>query len=260
MINKTHFVENQVKIDFDHTSIPVSQIIEAVVDTNNYLISLDELFRKIGFNLFITLGQRNLSGVIGEIFSRFLAAKQNNLVNNPHADGRPDILNLDTEEIFRYYESCFNNVGEKRMPIKNMLAPFKYGGLEVKCTIGDPITKYKKMLESKLGKSDFEIGIPRIEYLSNLNWWAHHTKSSNLLGLYYDYYEEYDYLPQILAGFYGNLNADDWRKVSIGKAENKKTSNTSLNILGKAKMKKNCLFYINDEIYITQLRSIDITI
>jgi hypothetical protein len=240
--------------------LPVDEIIAAVENTNEYLVRLNALFSEIGFNLFTVLGQRNISGVIGEIYSQFLAAGNKYLVNNPHPDGRPDVLCVPNKEVSEYLKTCFISVGGKRIPSKSMLAPFKYGGIEIKCTIGDPVSGYKKLLRKKYKIDDFYIGFPRVEFLSNLNWWAHHTKSSHMLGLYYDFSENHAGVPQIMAGFFGVLTEDNWTKVSTGNVEHKKTSNTSLNKTGKEIMKSHPVFVVNDKRYIEALRNIGVRI
>lgn len=236
-------------------------ILEVVVEANNYLVQLSHLFHKMDFDLFQVLGQRNISGVVGEIFSRFFSKKFTDFKNNPHPDGRPDILHLGTEEVIEYYKNeCFQQVNGRFIPIKSKLSPFPYEGIEVKCTIGNPKTNYKFLLNNDIGKKEFELGIPRINYIHELNWWAHHTHSRSLLGLYYDYYSQENNSPQILAVFYSTLDVTDWACVSLGSAKSKKTSNTSLNKLGRTKMKQNCLVMIDNPDYLTNLSRIGVSI
>lgn len=243
-------------ITVNGVNISATEIINAAENTNEYLVRLNALFGEIGFNLFMVLGQRNISGVIGEIFSQFLAAGDDLLVNNPHPDGRPDVLCVPDEEVSKYLDTCFIVIRGKRIPLKTMLAPFKYGGVEVKCTIGNPVQSYKEKLQEDYGIGEFYIGFPRVEYLSNLNWWAHHTKSSKMLGLYYDFSKDHSGVPQLMAGFFGVLTEDNWTKVSTGDVDHKKTSNTSLNNTGKAIMKSQPVFVIADKRYITALKNI----
>lgn len=253
--------EKTIEIGKDCAPLDAMDIIEAVKETNNYIATLKKLFDEVEFDMFEALGQRNLSGLIGEIFSVLLAKKSNYLINNAHPDGRPDIIFVRDEEEKYHYEKCFITENELRYPSKALFTPFKYGGIEVKCTIGDPITKYRdKIAGIYPGKKNFELYMPRFHFLSNLNWWAHHTYSANLLGLYYDYYDCAGNLPQIIAVFNSELNQSDWNKVSIGTDSGKKTSNTSLNVLGKAKMKNNCICVLDDQRYISQLRKIGVSL
>ncbi|WP_374718213.1 hypothetical protein [Neobacillus sp.] len=242
-----------------NTLFNTEDILETVIETNNYIIELTKLSKQKDFDLFDVLGQRNLSGLIGEIFSSFFCQKFKDFVKNPHPDGRPDILNLMSQEAKQYYyNECFQSTDNKQRPIKTKLSPFPYDGIEVKCTIGNSISNYKNKLEKDTGQRAFKIGMSRINYLSDLVWWAHHTHSRSLLGLYYDYYSKENNVPQILAIFYSNLDVNDWSKVSLGNPTSKKTSNTSLNKEGKEKMKKNCLLVINDEVYINKFKDIGI--
>lgn len=238
------------------TILSTSDVLEVVIEANIYIIHLSNLFKEKNLDFFEVLGQRNLSGLVGEIFSRFFCKKFNPFVNNPHPDGRPDIIYLANKEIEDYYyKECFISSSK---PIKSKLSPFPYDGIEVKCTIGNHKNNYNRQLEIETGSKVFDIGIPRINYLSDLVWWAHHTHSKSLIGLYYDYYSEENYAPQILAVFYSNLNKNDWTNLSVGKANSKKTSNTSLNKEGKEKMKQNCLLTINNELYIDKFIEIGI--
>jgi hypothetical protein len=132
--------------------------------------------------------------------------------------------------------------------------------MEVKATIGNPINGYKHQL-SKLGISEFYVGMPRIDYLSTITYWGHHTSCENLIGLFYDYYKELNGVPQILVVMQSELiPAVDWNKVSIGKIEPKKTSNTSLSPSGCEKLFKNPIVVINNIKYITKLRESGLSI
>lgn len=244
-----------------NTQFNTRDILDVVVETNNYIIQLSKLVEQKNFDLFDVLGQRNLSGLIGEIFSKFFSRKFSDFVNNPHPDGRPDILHLANDETREYFfNECLQTIDGRQKPIKAKLSPFPYDGIEVKCTIGNTISNYKKKLEKETGKTTFEIGMPRINYLSDLVWWAHHTHSRSLLGLYYDYYSNENNIPQVMSVFYSNLDVKDWSKVSLGNPTSKKTSNTSLTKEGKNKMKQNCLLTINESTYITKLKQIGVSL
>lgn len=246
-------------IQIGELSLSSADLIKAANDTNEYIIKLVSTFNDLGFDLFYSLGQRNISGFIGEIYKHILSANINSLIPNPHPDGRPDVLSLDTDEIKNYYQTCFSNVNGRMVPIKDMFTPFKYDGLEVKCSIGNsgkaPTTRFIKDFGHP-----FSLYEPRVGYLSGITWWAHHSSSSNLLGLYYDYYAPANGIPQIIAAMYSPLTDVDWNSVSTGNPNNKKTSNTSLNKYGLIKMKSNCIFCCSDENYIKQLRSIKVSI
>lgn len=253
------FYDNNKTVRIRSFSLASADFIEAARNTNAYIKNLVQVFGPIGFDLFYSLGQRNISGFIGEIYKNFLANQFDALCLNPHQDGRPDILSLDTEEAQRYYQSCFNHVNGRPVPIKEQFTPFKYGGLEVKCSIGSSGKAQTARFAMEHGHP-FGLYDSRVGYLNGITWWAHHSSSSNLLGLYYDYYAPENHIPQIIAALYAELTGPDWNKVSTGDPQNKKTSNTSLNQSGLSKMKNNCLFCCSDEDYLTQLRTIKINI
>jgi hypothetical protein len=242
--------------------VPSSKIIDIVVRSNVYLLALKDLFNKLDFDIYVRLGQRNLSGFIGEVFSSFFVKEVEGFFTNPHADGRPDLIDVSTPEALDYYnKKCFiNSISNDRSPIRSCFAPFSYGGMEVKATIGNPINGYKHQLR-KLGISEFYVGMPRIDYLSTITYWGHHTSCENLIGLFYDYYKELNGVPQILVVMQSELiPAVDWNKVSIGKIESKKTSNTSLSPSGCEKLFKNPIVVINNIKYITKLRESGLSI
>lgn len=246
-------------VNFHGTSVKTERIVSCAEHANHYLESLYKMFAELNFNLFEVLGQRNLSGLIGEIFSRYFCNEFDFCVLNPHPDGRPDILNIKDSSIRKYFlEDCFTTEGDKKLPIKNKLSPFPHGGIEVKCTIGSPKANYKKELFKNTGLNEFALGIPRIEYLDSFNYWAHHRHSSNLLSLYYDYSDKKSGIPQIMAIFLVALNEEDWNVVSLGKSTAKKTSNTSLNKTGRNKLYSSCLAVIDDERYIKKFEQVGI--
>jgi len=244
-------------------NIPSQTIIDAVVNTNDYLMKLKPMFKEMGFDIFNGLGQRNLSGFVGEIFVRSFSKKNSNFLFNAHPDGRPDLIDLSSKKSEKHYNSnCFNTLADGTVnPIRSKFAPYVYGGLEVKSSIGTPISQYKKRLKENLGVPGFEIGMSRIDYLHSITYWGHHTSCENLIGLYYDYYNEADFAPQILAVMHSEIDpSTDWRKVSTGKKESKKTSNTSLTLQGQDKLYNNVITVINDQIYLDKLSSIGLNI
>jgi len=258
-MNKKNYNVNVENIIYNEQTIGTDKVVDCINQTNSYIRLLSELFIELNFNLFEVLGQRNLSGVIGEIFARFFCKKNEGLISNPHPDGRPDILNLADSDIKKYFlNECFTNINGKSIPVKNKLTPFKYSGIEIKCTIGNPIGNYKKKLFELTGKKSFELGLPRIDYLAGFNYWAHHQHATNLLSLYYDYYEPANNLPQLLSASYTVLEKDDWNIVSVGKSTGKKTSNTSLNKVGISKLYDSCICIVDDPKYISKFKQVGI--
>ena len=243
--------------------VPAGDVNVVVVETNIYLFELSKLFRELSFEIFIALGQRNISGFIGEVFTRFFSNKISGYITNPHADGRPDLLDMRSEEAIEHFsQSCMvqSNDGDL-FPDRSSLAPFKYGGLEVKSTIGNPVTNYKKRLASELGENGFSIGLPRINYLNSITYWGHHTSCENLIGLYYDYCEDLNGVPQVMAVMHAELDPEvDWSPVSLGKPGSKKTSNTSLSGLGREKISKGVVIARNHSTNLDKFREIGLSL
>jgi len=243
--------------------VPASDVISIVAKANNYLLALKNLFKELDFNIYKTLGQRNLSGFIGEVFSRVFARELRGFMVNPHADGRPDLLDVSTDVALQYYRNeCFTRSKDgSTAPNKSLLAPFRYGGIEVKASIGNPSSDYRALLREHEGLNSFSVGMPRVKYLSSITYWGHHPDCDNLLGLYYDYYQELDGTPQIAAVMHAELDpSKDWSKVSIGKPGSKKTSNTSLSSSGVGKILRNPVVVRNDPVYLEKLRGVGLAI
>lgn len=235
----------------------------AIVKANIYLSALKKMFNDMGFDIYSTLGQRNLSGFVGEVFGRTLNGLVQDMEVNPHPDGRPDLIDLSGETTRRFYEKeCFS-VSENgdSIPIRSELAPFKFGGIEIKSSIGSPVSSYKKGLEEELGVTEFKVGMERVKYLESITFWGHHASCENLLGLYYDYPKAARGAPQFMAALFARLDpAEDWHKVSIGKAGSKKTSNTSLSATGKEKIYHGTVAVTKDRKYLAKLGSIGVLI
>jgi hypothetical protein len=238
--------------------IEAKQFVEIVISANQYLAALKRLTTALGFDLYDELEQRNVSGFVGEVFSRFFSRGIEVFKFNPHADGRPDLLDVSTAEAMRHLENqCHRRTRSgDLMPLRQLLAPFKYGGIEVKATIGTPVARYKQQLKDSIGTNNFRVGMSRLEYLDSITFWGHHKDCSSLLGLYYDFCSELQGAPQVMAAMYSELDtATDWYEVSIGKAGSKKTSNTSLGPRGRAKLNAGVVVVTTRPRYIERLRA-----
>jgi hypothetical protein len=232
--------------------IAAREVVDALVETNRFLESISKDFRVLGFDLYQELQQRNLSGFVGEVFTRFFAHSSRRFVKNPHADGRPDLLDVVREPAAEWLtKRCHLDDGRgNRVPDRSNLAPFKYGGLEIKASIGSPRANHKVTLRASGAESSFQIGMPRVTYLGTITYWAHHVYCDNLVGLYYDFYAPRGGVPQVLAVMHAELDAaEDWAEISVGKPGSKKTSNTSLTASGRAKMFGGVVAVIKDETY-----------
>ncbi len=211
--------------------ISLSDLARSAEKANHYLAKIPEILGSNTNQFYSSLNQRNISGFVGEVLKHAIHATDQNFFPNPHPDGRPDLLNLSDPSVRHYFESTCYDTASLR-PIREHLAPFRHGGVEIKCTIGDIRTA-----------SSYGIGQPRQAAITNLTYWAHHAHACDLLGCYYDFCPQTHGSPQIKAIFFARLDQSDWNKVSVGKSDKKKTSNTATNSLGKAKIKSGCLIY-----------------
>lgn len=216
----------------------------AVDITNEYLVNLPLKFNSDGLVFYNILNQRNLSGFIGEVFKCAIAHISEGFIANPHPDGRPDILDLREDEAKKFFQGkCFDQSG--KFSTRENLAPFPFGGVEIKCTIGNI-----------KNSSALNIGTSRVKSVTGINYWAHHAHVCNLLGVYYDYSDDHSGMPQIMALMYTGLDSTDWNTVSNGKPNSKKTSNTSLNSSGTSKLKQSLVLCKNKSIYIDMFKKI----
>lgn len=219
----------------------------AWVDTDRFLADLPSVFSATSSSFYSTLGQRNLSGFIGEVFKSALHNHAPWLEPNPHPDGRPDLLDLRTAEaVHHYVEECHDV--DSHLPLKSHLTPFRYGGFEVKCTVG---------LVPRA--SDFPVGVSRVDSVRQLAYWAHHRHACKLVALYYDYEEDSDGSPGIKAIFFAEVSSGHWAEVSTGRPGGKKTSNTQLLKPGIELLKNGLIGYDTADDYVAMLRRIGVT-
>ena len=249
-------INYKTKITGEDVVISPRDVIKVVVEANTYLHTLSKLFSDLEFDIYSTLGQRNLSGFIGEVFSRVFEKRIAGYLVNPHADGRPDLLDVTSPESLNYFKKECLTLSEEGdlVPNRSVLAPYKYGGIEVKTTIGSPVNNYKNKLNDDTGLNGFSVGTNRVNYLSSITYWGHHTSCENLLGLYYDYCNKLNGCPQIMALMHSSLDPDiDWNPVSVGKKGSKKTSNTSLSLNGREKICNGVVTVLKNDLYIEKL-------
>lgn len=192
-------------------------------------------------DLFSTLGMRNLSAFVGEVFVNALVKSANgDLVKNPHQDGYPDLLIM-TKEGKALWKNLANNNQDKRS-----FSSFETGGIEIKATCGSvPTPEYFR----KKGLRKPEIGNERINDVRGYDWKAHHRKTNNLIGIYWDFVEE----KPIICGlfFSGNLTENDWGKIIQPKEGGGRT--TSVSIMARTgifKMYSNWIAVIKDPRYV----------
>ena len=192
--------------------------------TDAFLADLPGTFGMDAAGFYSVLSLRNTSGFIGEVFKHAVASRAVGLALNPHADGRPDLLDVRAPEAARFLTSeCIDSAGG---PLRARLAPFPHGGVEVKCSIG----------KSPKGAGEMPPGVSRRRVVKGLTYWAHHRHACNLLGVYYDFDEAAGGAPQIKAIFMAPVEEDHWQRVSTGRPDRKKTSNTSLTSAGVSRV------------------------
>ncbi len=256
-------IQYSSRVTSESRAIEPSAVIRAIERTNDYLVALPDYLADADMDLFGAMGQRNISGFIGEVFARAFAAAVPGYVVNPHGDGRPDLLDVVSTTSRDYlHQECSHQVRNRSIPAKEKLAPFKYGGIEIKTTVGTPSRTYdREALKSQSGVTEFDVGIPRIDYLSSLKYWGHHKDCESLLGLYYDYLPARRYLPQVVLAMYAEIDpSSDWADVSTGRPGSKKTSNTSLKSSGTQKLYSNPIAVINDAQYLAGLKKIGVNV
>lgn len=181
--------------------LSVSNVVEAIHNTNNEL-------EKLPAPLFRSIDYKTTSAMIGCILCEKIAQTTDGAaIVNPIEKGHPDIVPYQaissSEEQLRNY------------PI----------GLEVKCTIG-----------GVLKNANIEKAVPRIDYISNITWQAHHQEVTELFGITFDYIlTPSGYKPVISATFYSDqLSVSDWGKISGTSGRNTKVC--GMKASGKAKM------------------------
>ena len=199
-----------------------------------------QILKENAEGLFATLGMRNLSAFVGEMFAAALVKSSNGLLlKNPHQDGYPDLLVM-TKEGRALLDTLQNNLQDKAP-----FSGFATGGIEVKATCGSVPTP------KQLGKTGFkkpDIGDTRINFLRGYDWKAHHRQTNNLLGIVWDFI---DGAPIIVAIFYSPvLGIEDWGKIVQPKEGGGRTTSVSIMTRdGIKKMYDGWIAVISDEHY-----------
>lgn len=173
-------------------SLDVETVRDCMVASNTAIELIHDMSLMYGIGLFESLGMRNLSSFIGELFVKEMQlAHTDYLMRNPNQDGYPDLCALTPEA-----QVCIKGLRDAKGLLKLdkiHWSPFPYGGLEVKATCGNtpPASKQAKPL----------IGDSRLPTMVSAEWKAHHQLTQKLLGILWDFL---DGLPTILATFYRN--------------------------------------------------------
>ena len=215
-------------IKLSHCEVTVEELLNALNNTNGNLESMYRRTKKMHLDVFSVIDFRVLSGLVGEVFASELASVNTNLVKNPYLDGYPDLLQIATPEMKRYFESC-GDAGLNR---------YKHGGLEVKNTFG-----------SQKSKAFLLKGDQRIKAINKkLDWKAHHQETNDLIALFADYF---DGRPKIAALFYSNtLCPDDWGKKQNPKEGSGMTSFSGIKNTGFKKLKSGLKICLDEQQYL----------
>jgi hypothetical protein len=247
-IMKRDYIQNP-RTSVAYEGVPVltaQEVVDAMNVANNAIKDLSDTTMKFDINIFETLGMRNLSGMVGEYFARSVVKVSGcKLEYNPHQDGYPDLLLVDTNQKKAFLDTLYTLKDNKRYPIdKNHFSPFKYGGIEVKSTCGNtpPAKKVPKPL----------IGEQRVGLVNSFDWKAHHRETNHLLAVLWDFI---DGLPTYVAAFYQEgLEVEDWGRLVKPKDGGGRTTSVSvMKSSGVKKMCNNWVAVINDERYINLL-------
>jgi len=227
--------------------LSTDDIVNALRWANEALISIDSATKEFDINVFDTLGMRNLSGMVGEVFAKSVRKHSNGkLTSNLHQDGYPDLLLVDTTERLAYYNTLYHIEGEKKYPYnKRDFSPFRYGGIEVKATCGSTPTATETVPKPLIGEQ-------RIQLVNSFDWKAHHRDTNNLLAVLWDFIDE---VPTLVACFYRNdLTIDDWGKIVQPRAGGGRTTSVSImTSVGVSKMCQGWLAVIDDPLYTEKL-------
>lgn len=215
-------------IELNNLEIQVSELLIAIQNVN---LKFEEIYyetSRMQLDIFDVLDFRNLSGMVGESFVKELATLNNNLAKNPSMDGYPDLVQISTPEMKKYFSNC-DYEGFKK---------FKYGGIELKNTFG-----------TKKSKVDLIKGEQRIDYINNkLDWKAHHRETNNLIALQSDYVNG---VPKIVALYYSDtLIPDDWQEKLNPKGESAMTSFSTIGKSGFIKLQEGLKICINNQKYL----------
>jgi hypothetical protein len=216
--------------------------IKAAIEKANSVI--DQISCLEDVNIFATLGMRNLSAFIGEVFVASMASASDSLLRkNPHQDGYPDLLAMTTEGKDAW-EKLSNNLRDKKP-----FSPFIGGGLEVKATCGSVPTP-AILAKKNLHKPD--IGDSRISMITGYDWKSHHRETNHLMGIFWDFIDQ---KPTIIALFYADqLSIDDWGKIIQPKDGGGRTTSVSIMTrMGVKKMYEGWIAAIDDPRYTTFL-------
>lgn len=225
-----------IRPDGAQTTVPIDPFRHAIEHSHKII----DQFKAFEVNVFSILGMRNLSAFIGELYAAsVIAVSDKQFIKNPHQDGYPDLLLMDTMG-----EKLWHTL-QYRLREKSPFSPFGSGGIEIKATCGSVPTPAQC---TQRGCVKPDIGDQRIQVMRGYDWKAHHRETNNLLGLLWDFV---DGVPRIAGVFYsGALREEHWGKIVHPKEGGGRTTSVSIMTRpGVKEMYQGWLFVIADERY-----------
>lgn len=181
--------------------LPADNVLTALHTTNDVL-------EKLPASLFRSIDYKTTSAMIGCILCENIALTTNGAaIVNPIEKGHPDIIPSQA-------------AGSSEEQLRNYPV-----GLEVKCTIGG-VSKGTALIKAS----------PRIEYITNITWQAHHQEVTELFGITFDYVSTPSGFKPVISGtFYSDkLCISDWGEISGTDGRNTKVCGMTAS--GKTKM------------------------
>lgn len=181
--------------------LPADNVLTALHTTNDVL-------EKLPASLFRSIDYKTTSAMIGCILCENIALTTNGAaIVNPIEKGHPDIIPSQA-------------AGSSEEQLRNYPV-----GLEVKCTIGG-VSKGTALIKAS----------PRIEYITNITWQAHHQEVTELFGITFDYVSTLSGFKPVISGtFYSDqLCISDWGEISGTDGRNTKVCGMTAS--GKTKM------------------------
>lgn len=207
------------------SSIAAEEFLSAAKRTHELATQIS----KFPVNIFEILGMRNLSAFVGELYAASLReVTGEQFCKNPHQDGYPDLLLMDTKGKQIYESLRIQN----RLREKGPFSPFENGGVEIKATCGSVPTPAECARRGLGHKPD--IGDQRINVLKGYDWNAHHRETNNLVGIIWDFVQG---VPNVVSVFFSSkLNENDWGNIIQPQEGGGRT--TSVSIMTRAGVRK----------------------
>tara|TARA_B100001146_G_C16101604_1_gene399687 strand:+ start:140 stop:910 length:771 start_codon:yes stop_codon:yes gene_type:complete len=221
---KNHCEHCKKKLANENFFKPVD-IVKVTINTNDAIKKIFEVVLKdVHLDLLDVIDLKQMGQFIGSIFIQKVHETVPYLAKTPSPTGHPDLIPKAFEKppTSQWAQGYYDQ--------------FKHGGVEVK-------TSVIKTPDAK----NYDIGRPRIEKPSGVEWKGHHQDINNLLGLVWDFMSN---VPTILAGFYSDrLRPDDFtysdQKPGGGHTTNVAITKSS----AKEKMGLGWVFCIKEERY-----------